>query len=72
MNLSQRRAQYIADRLRNETGITTLKFIPHGMGETNQFGPAWSKQNPTTPDQTRPNRRLVIQFPEIEKPAQKK
>jgi outer membrane protein OmpA-like peptidoglycan-associated protein len=67
MNLSQRRAQAIADILNNRVGISTLKFIPRGIGQTTQFGPGWTREKPTTPKETEPNRRLIINLPRLTK-----
>lgn len=67
MNLSQRRAQAIADILNNRVGISTLKFIPRGIGQTTQFGPGWTREKPTTPEETEPNRRLIINLPRLTK-----
>lgn len=67
MDLSQRRAQSIVDILNSRVGIPTLKFIPRGIGQTTSYGPGWTKENPTTPDQTAQNRRLIINLPNITK-----
>jgi outer membrane protein OmpA-like peptidoglycan-associated protein len=58
--LSQERAKKIADMLNKSLpelgGVIKYK----GMGETNQFGPGWTKESPTIPEQTAPNRRYVL------------
>lgn len=65
LDLSQRRAKEIANKLTSEVGISTLRFIPKGIGQTTAYGPGWTKESKTTPDQTAPNRRLIVKLPEI-------
>jgi hypothetical protein len=58
--LSQERAKVIADELNKrlpELG-GSIKF--KGMGETTQWGPGWTKESPTIPEKTAPNRRYVL------------
>ena len=63
LRLSQRRADHIADILTKGTGI---KFVGRGTGQTTEFnGIGWTKENPTTTDQTAPNRRLIVTMPKI-------
>lgn len=61
--LSQARADKIAQML-NER-LPQLNFVGEGLGETTEFGPGWTRQNPTTSDQTLPNRRFVVTLPEF-------
>ena len=58
--LSQERAKKIAEILNSQLPELggAIKF--KGMGETNQFGPGWTKDSPTIPEQTSPNRRYVL------------
>ena len=35
-----------------------IKF--KGLGETTKWGPGWTPQNPTIPEQTAPNRRYFL------------
>ena len=65
LNLSKARAEAIVDKLTNEVGIPTLKFLPKGIGQTSAYGPGWTKEKPTTIDQTAPNRKLIIKLPQI-------
>jgi len=67
LNLSNKRALAIVERLKNEIGIPTLNFIPKGVGETTAYGPGWTKERPTTNDETAQNRRLIIKLPQIMK-----
>jgi outer membrane protein OmpA-like peptidoglycan-associated protein len=58
--LSQERARKIAETLNQslpELG-GAIKF--KGMGETNKWGPSWTPQKPTIPEQTAPNRRFIL------------
>jgi hypothetical protein len=58
--ISQQRAKKIADILNTslpELG-GSIKYI--GKGETTEFGPGWTQENPTTPDKTANNRRFVL------------
>jgi hypothetical protein len=58
--LSQERAKKIAEVLNQALPELEGAFKFKGMGETNQFGPGWTKENPTIPEQTAPNRRYVL------------
>jgi len=58
--LSQERAKKIAEVLNQALPELEGSFKFKGMGETNQFGPGWTKENPTIPEQTAPNRRYVL------------
>ena len=58
--LSQERAKKIAEMLNQSLPELEGAFKFKGMGETNQFGPGWTKENPTIPEQTAPNRRYVL------------
>lgn len=63
--LSEKRAEKVAEDLQeifNTLGINvTIKSKGHG--ETSKFGPAWSKENPTKPEDTQPNRRVTFNIP---------
>jgi hypothetical protein len=60
MCLSQERARIIADEINKQLPDlgNAIKF--KGMGETTQFGPGWTKESPTIPEKTAPNRRYVL------------
>lgn len=58
--LSQERARVIADILNKELPELGGIFKFKGMGETTKFGPGWTKENPTVPEVTAPNRRYVL------------
>jgi len=55
--LSKERANVIAKIIKEKTGVT---MNPIGKGETTEFGPGWTKEKSTTPEQTQPNRRFLI------------
>jgi len=58
--LSEYRAKKISEIINQKldgTGVS-LKFF--GAGETTKFGPGWSKEKPTTTQQTSPNRRFTL------------
>lgn len=60
MCLSRERSRVIADMLNQylpELG-GAIKF--KGLGETTKWGPGWTPQNPTIPEQTAPNRRYFL------------
>lgn len=61
--LSQARADKVVELLSSE--FPDLKFTGRGMGETDKFGPAWTKEKPTTPDETQPNRRFEVVIPKF-------
>jgi outer membrane protein OmpA-like peptidoglycan-associated protein len=65
--LSDNRATVIAGRLKNETGITTLNFIPKGIGQTDQFAKGLKYPEIKDSSKTAPNRRLIIRMPELTK-----
>jgi hypothetical protein len=58
--LSQERAKKIAEILNKALPELEGAIKFKGMGETNQFGPGWTKENPTIPEQTASNRRYVL------------
>ena len=64
--LSEARAKKVAEDLQeifNSLGINvTIKSKGHG--ETDKFGPAWSKEKPTQPKDTQANRRITFNIPE--------
>jgi len=60
MCLSRERSRKIAEELNKalpELG-GAIKF--KGMGETTKWGPGWTKEKPTIPEQTAPNRRYLV------------
>lgn len=61
--LSQARADKVVELLSSE--FPDLKFTGRGMGETDKFGPAWTKENPTKPNETQPNRRFEVVIPKF-------
>jgi outer membrane protein OmpA-like peptidoglycan-associated protein len=63
--LSENRALTIVNRLKTETGITTMNFIPKGIGQTDQFAPGLKWPEVTDQNKTAPNRRLIIKLPKI-------
>ena len=65
MELSKRRAQAIIDRLKRETGNSTLNFIPDPIGQTDKFAPGLKWPEVKDSSKTAPNRRLIIKLPEI-------
>lgn len=65
--LSENRALTIVNRLKTETGITTMNFIPKGIGQTSQFAPDLKWPEVTDESKTAPNRRLIIKLPKITK-----
>ncbi len=56
MCLSNERAKKIAEILNKSIPELAGIFKHKGLGETTQFGPGWTKENPTIPEQTAPNR----------------
>jgi outer membrane protein OmpA-like peptidoglycan-associated protein len=69
--LSDNRANTIANRLKTETGISTLNFIPKGIGQTDQFAKGMKYPEVKDVNQTAPNRRLIIKMPTLTKEKQK-
>lgn len=63
--LSDNRASTIANRLKNETGITTLNFVPKGIGQTDQFAKGLKYPEVKDSAKTAPNRRLIIKMPTL-------
>lgn len=58
--LSEFRAKKISEIINQKldgTGVS-LKFF--GAGETTKFGPGWTKEKPTTTQETAPNRRFTL------------
>lgn len=58
--LSEYRAKKISEIINQKlegTGVS-LKFF--GAGETTKFGPGWTKEKPTTTQETAPNRRFAL------------
>ncbi len=60
MCLSDQRAKTIADMLNKALPELGGAFKSKGLGETNQFGPGWTKESPTIPEQTAPNRKYFL------------
>jgi hypothetical protein len=58
--LSTERAKVIADELNKRLPELGNAIKSKGMGETTQFGPGWTKESPTVPEKTAPNRRYVL------------
>lgn len=58
--LSSERAKKIADILNSSLKELGGAFKSVGIGETTKWGPGWTKENPTIPQQTAPNRRYVM------------
>jgi hypothetical protein len=58
--LSDQRAKVIADELNKRLPELGGAIKSKGMGETTQFGPGWTKESPTVPEKTAPNRRYVL------------
>lgn len=65
--LSDNRAATIANRLKTETGITTLNFVPKGIGQTDQFAKGMKYPEVKDNQKTAPNRRLIINMPTLTK-----
>lgn len=65
--LSDNRANTIANRLKTETGITTLNFIPKGIGQTDQFAKGMKFPEVKDTNKTAPNRRLIIKMPTLKR-----
>lgn len=65
--LSENRAATIANRLKTETGITTLNFIPKGIGQTDQFAKGMKYPDVRDTAKTAPNRRLIINMPTLKR-----
>jgi len=65
--LSENRATTIANRLKTETGITTLNFIPKGIGQTDQFAKGMKYPEVRDTAKTAPNRRLIINMPTLKR-----
>ena len=70
MDLSKRRSEAIANILTTQVGIDTLKFVPQGIGETDQYDPG--KKWPEIKDNklTAGNRKLIIKLPKLQKTIQ--
>ncbi len=65
--LSDNRATTIANRLKTETGITTLTFAPKGIGQTDQFAKGMKFPEVKDVSKTAPNRRLIIKMPTLKR-----
>lgn len=62
LNLSQQRADHIANILTQKTGI---QFVGQGIGETDKFAPGKKYPEVKNTEETAPNRRLMIKMPPI-------
>jgi len=60
MCLSTERAKAIAEILNQSLPEMDGAFQSKGMGETTKWGPGWTAENPTIPEQTAPNRRYLL------------
>lgn len=58
--LSDQRAKAIAEILNKSLPELSGAFQAKGEGQTNKFGPGWTKENPTIPEKTFQNRRYVL------------
>ena len=67
MDLSNRRAQTIVATLNSSLPGFKLKFVPKGIGQTDQYavGKKWPEVK--NQDETAPNRRLIIKLPSLMK-----
>jgi len=63
--LSEKRAEKIAQDLQKifDSLKVNVDIKSKGFGETGKFGPAWTKENPTNPKETQPNRRVTFNVP---------
>ena len=60
MCLSRERARVIADILNKSIPELGGAIGFKGFGETTKWGPGWTKENPTIPEQTAANRRYIL------------
>lgn len=58
--LSTERAKVISTILNQSLPELSGAFQAKGMGETTRWGPGWTKESPTLPEQTAPNRRYLL------------
>lgn len=58
--LSNERAKVIADILNKSLPELNGVFTGKGVGPTTKWGPGWTPENPTVPEQTAPNRRYLL------------
>lgn len=65
--LSQQRANVIRERLMKDLPELAEMITAKGLGETCDFGPCWSNNKNVTPQETAPNRRFIVKFPEFSK-----
>lgn len=63
--LSEKRAEKVAQDLQKifDSLQVNVDIKSKGFGESGKFGPAWSKDNPTNPKDTQPNRRVTFNIP---------
>ena len=63
--LSEKRAEKVAQDLQNifDSLKVNANIKSKGFGETAKFGPAWTKENPTKPEDTQGNRRVTFNIP---------
>jgi outer membrane protein OmpA-like peptidoglycan-associated protein len=64
--LSEARAKKVAEDLQKifDSLNINVDIKSKGYGETDKFGPAWSKEKPTEPKDTQANRRITFNIPE--------
>jgi len=60
MCLSEQRAKVIADLLNKSLPELNGAIKYKGMGQTTHWGPGWTKEKPTIPEQTAPNRKFIL------------
>jgi outer membrane protein OmpA-like peptidoglycan-associated protein len=63
--LSEARAKKVAEDLQKifDSLNINVDIKSKGYGETDKFGPAWSKEKPTQPKDTQANRRITFNIP---------
>ena len=63
--LSEKRAEKVAQDLQEifDSLKVNVNIKSKGFGETSKFGPAWTKENPTKPEDTQGNRRVTFNIP---------
>jgi outer membrane protein OmpA-like peptidoglycan-associated protein len=63
--LSEARAKKVAEDLQKifDSLNINVDIKSKGYGETDKFGPAWSKEEPTQPKDTQANRRITFNIP---------
>jgi hypothetical protein len=71
--LSEERAKKVAEDLQEifNSFNVNVDIKSKGFGESSKFGPAWSKENPTKPEDTQPNRRVTFNIPKYTETVRK-